>query len=53
MAGDVYNDYNNYLEKLEMTDDVPNVDLLQKKLVDLKDEEERLRQKRPERKRPY
>ncbi|XP_055637395.1 beclin-1-like protein [Toxorhynchites rutilus septentrionalis] len=44
MAEDEWNDYNNYLKKLEMTDDVPNIDQLEKELVDLKREEERLLQ---------
>ncbi|KAL1391542.1 hypothetical protein pipiens_012308 [Culex pipiens pipiens] len=44
MAEDEWNDYNNYLKKLEMTDDVPNIDQLEKELVDLKGEEERLLQ---------
>lgn len=44
MAEDEWNDYNNYLKKLELTDDVPNVDLLEKELNDLKGEEERLLQ---------
>ncbi|XP_055585125.1 beclin-1-like protein [Uranotaenia lowii] len=44
MAEDEWNDYNNYLKKLELTDDVPNVDQLEKELGDLNGEEERLLQ---------
>uniref|UniRef100_U5EZ51 Putative beclin-like protein n=1 Tax=Corethrella appendiculata TaxID=1370023 RepID=U5EZ51_9DIPT len=42
MAEDEWNDYNNYLKKLELTDDVPNIDQLEKELSDLKNDEGRL-----------
>lgn len=42
VAESEWNDYNNYLKKLESTDDIPNIDLLQKELSDLTAEENRL-----------
>lgn len=37
-----WNDYNYYLKRLEQTEDVPNLEKLEKELHDLKDDEERL-----------
>lgn len=42
MAESEWNDYNNYLKKLELTDDVPDIGALEKELKDLTVEEERL-----------
>ena len=41
-AEDEWNDYNNYLQKLEQSDDIPNIEELEKELGDLKVEEDRL-----------
>lgn len=42
LADKEWNDYNNYLQKLEQTDDTPNIELLEKELADLEEEETRL-----------
>ncbi|XP_310418.6 beclin-1-like protein [Anopheles gambiae] len=42
IAEDEWNDYNNYLKKLEMTDDVPNIEELEQELAGLKEDETRL-----------
>lgn len=42
IAENEWKDYNNYLQKLEQTDDAPNIELLEKELSDLEDEERRL-----------
>lgn len=42
LAETEWNDYNNYLKKLELTDDVPNLDQLENELADLSNEEDRL-----------
>jgi beclin len=42
LAENEWNDYNNYLKKLELTDDVPNIEQLEKELNDLTSEEDRL-----------
>lgn len=42
IAENEWKDYNNYLQKLEKTDDSPNIELLEKELNDLEEEEQRL-----------
>lgn len=42
LAENEWNDYNNYLQKLEQTDDIPNIGQLEKELQDLDIEEKRL-----------
>lgn len=42
MAESEWNDYNNYLKKLELTDDIPDIEALEKELKDLSVEEQRL-----------
>lgn len=42
MAEAEWNDYNNYLKKLEMNDDNPNIEQLERDLLDLNQEEKRL-----------
>ncbi|XP_037025739.1 beclin-1-like protein isoform X2 [Bradysia coprophila] len=42
IADNEWKDYNNYLQKLKETDDSPNIELLEKELSDLDDEERRL-----------
>lgn len=42
LAENEWNDYNNYLHKLEQSDDTPNIELLEKELNDLETEERRL-----------
>lgn len=42
LAENEWNDYNNYLHKLEQTDDSPNIGQLEKELTDLEGEEKRL-----------
>lgn len=44
LAESEWNDYNNYLKKLELTDDMPDIDQLEKELQDLTTEEEKLLQ---------
>lgn len=42
LAENEWNDYNSYLKKLELTDDVPDIKQLEKELSDLNSEEKRL-----------
>lgn len=42
IAENEWKDYNNYLQKLEQSDDSPNIELLEKELSDLEEEERRL-----------
>lgn len=41
-AEEEWTDYNNYLKKLEMTDDNPNIEVLEKELQDLNEKEKKL-----------
>lgn len=42
VAENEWTDYNNYLKKIELADDTPNIDLLEKELYDMMNEEDRL-----------